>query len=109
MPDVAGAFLMTRTALARLYPQDMPVAATWSWRLRQALDEGVTGVIASVAGLMTGANEGGFKGLAGRLRDGRLRFGVPMTGMPLHAASTARRTNWRIGRRRCRGRRPFPH
>ncbi len=39
-------------------------------------------MIASVAGLITGAaNEGGFKGLAGRFaRDGLLRFGVPMTG-----------------------------
>ncbi|MBS1176834.1 MAG: hypothetical protein H6R06_1246 [Proteobacteria bacterium] len=81
-PTVAGAFLMTRTALARLYPQDMPRRGDVRVELRQALDEGVTGVIASVAGLITGAaNEGGFKGLAGRFaRDGRLRFGVPMTG-----------------------------
>jgi hypothetical protein len=42
----------------------------------------VAGVIASVAGLVTGAaNEGGFKGLAGRFaRKGLLRFGVPMNG-----------------------------
>jgi hypothetical protein len=81
-PTVAGAFLMTRTALARLYPQDMPRRGEVRVELRQALDAGVTGVIASVAGLITGAaNEGGFKGLAGRFaRDGRLRFGVPMTG-----------------------------
>ena len=81
-PTVAGAFLMTRTALARLYAQDMPRRGEVRVELRQALDAGVTGVIASVAGLITGAaNEGGFKGLAGRFaRDGRLRFGVPMTG-----------------------------
>ena len=48
--------------------------------MRQAIDEGVAGVIASVASLVTGAaNEGGFKGLAGRFaRNGLLRFGVPM-------------------------------
>ena len=50
--------------------------------LRQAVDEGVTGVIASVAGLITGAaSDGGFKGLAGRFgRQGLLRFGVAMAG-----------------------------
>jgi len=42
----------------------------------------VAGVIAGVAGLVTGAaGEGGFKGLAGRFaRNGLLRFGVPMGG-----------------------------
>ena len=42
----------------------------------------MAGVIASVAALVTGAaNEGGFKGLAGRYaRRELLRFGVPMRG-----------------------------
>ena len=42
----------------------------------------VAGVIASVAGLVTGAaNDGGFKGLAGRFgRQGLLKFGVAMAG-----------------------------
>lgn len=64
-PTVAGAWLMTRTALARLYPDGAPQRGL-RVELRQAVDEGVAGVIASVAGLITGAaNEGGFKGLAG--------------------------------------------
>lgn len=81
-PTVAGAWLMTRTALARLYPDGVPQRGGMRVELRQAVDEGVAGVIASVAGLVTGAaNEGGFKGLAGRFgRQGLLRFGVPMTG-----------------------------
>lgn len=81
-PTVAGAWLMTRTALARLYPDDVPQRGGMRVELRQAVDEGVAGVIASVVGLVTGAaNEGGFKGLAGRFgRQGLLRFGVPMTG-----------------------------
>lgn len=81
-PTVAGAYLMTRTALARLYPEGLPRRGELQVELRQAIDEGVAGVIASVAGLITGAaNEGGFKGLAGRFaRSGLLRFGVPMTG-----------------------------
>jgi len=81
-PTVAGAWLMTRTALARLYPHALPRRGDIRVELRQSLDEGVAGVIASVAALVTGAaNEGGFKGLAGRFgRQGLLRFGVPMRG-----------------------------
>jgi len=81
-PTVAGAWLMTRTALARLYPDGLPQRGGLRVELRQGLDEGVAGVIASVAGLITGAaNDGGFKGLAGRYaRHGLLRFGVPMAG-----------------------------
>lgn len=81
-PTVAGAWLMTRAALARLYPGEMPRRGEIRVELRQALDEGVAGVIAGVAGLLTGAaNEGGFKGLAGRFaRRDLLRFGVPMRG-----------------------------
>jgi hypothetical protein len=73
---------MTRAALARLYPGGTPRRGEIRVELRQALDEGVAGVIASVAGLVTGAaNEGGFKGLAGRFaRRGLLRFGVAMSG-----------------------------
>lgn len=80
-PTVAGAWLMTRTALARLYPDTLPRRGELRVELRQRIDEGVAGVIASVAGLITGAaNEGGFKGLAGRFgRHGLLRFGVPMS------------------------------
>lgn len=81
-PTVAGAWLMTRTALAHLYPDGAPQRGGMRVELQQTVDEGVAGVIASVAGLITGAaNEGGFKGLAGRFgRQGLLRFGVPMTG-----------------------------
>jgi len=81
-PTVAGAWLMTRAALARLYPGETPRRGEIRVELRQALDEGVAGVIASVAGLVTGAaNMGGFKGLAGRFgRQGLLRFGVAMQG-----------------------------
>lgn len=81
-PTVAGAWLMTRAALARLYPDETPQRGAIRVELRQAVDEGVAGVIAGVAGLVTGAaNEGGFKGLAGRFaRNGLLRFVVPMRG-----------------------------
>ena len=79
-PTVAGAWLMTRAALGRLYPDQMPRRGEVKVELRDAQDAGVTGVIASVAGLVTGAaGAGGFKGLGGRhARCGLLTFGVPM-------------------------------
>jgi hypothetical protein len=81
-PTVAGAWLMTRAALVRLFPGETPRRGEIRVELRQGVDEGVAGVIASVAGLVTGAaGDGGFKGLAGRFgRQGLLRFGVPMRG-----------------------------
>lgn len=81
-PTVAGAYLMTLNALAHLYPNELPRRGELRVELRQRIDEGVAGVIASVAGLVTGAaNEGGFKGLGGRFsRRDLLRFGIPMQG-----------------------------
>ena len=84
---------MTRTALAHLYPNSIPCRGDVRVELRQPLDEGVAGVIGSVAGLITGAaNEGGFKGLGGRFaRRNLLRFGVPMDGeIRLTRVDTAR-------------------
>lgn len=81
-PTVAGAWLMTRTALARLYPEGTPQRGGLRVDMRQPADAGVAGVIASVAALITGAaNESGFKGLAGRFgRQGLLSFAVPIDG-----------------------------
>mgnify|MGYP003477792306 CR=1 FL=1 len=81
-PTVAGAWLMTRAALAHLYQDTVPERGSLRVDMQLAVDEGVTGVIASVAGLVTGAaQDGGFKGLAGRFgRQGLLRFGVAMAG-----------------------------
>jgi hypothetical protein len=81
-PTVAGAYLMTRAALARLYPGALPQRGEIRVEMRGAQEEGVVGVVASVATLITGATGlGGFKGLAGRhVRRGLLSFGVPMRG-----------------------------
>src|ERR1035437_10205346 len=66
-PTVAGAWLMTRAALARLYPGEMPRRGELQVEMREPQDAGVTGVIASVAGLFTGAaGPGGFHGLGGQ-------------------------------------------
>ncbi len=81
-PTVAGAWLMTRAALARLYPGQTPHRGEVRVAMREPQDAGVVGVIASVAGLVTGAaGGGGFKGLAGRHgRRDLLVYGVPMRG-----------------------------
>ena len=81
-PTVAGAWLMTRAALARLYPGETPRRGEIRVELREAQDAGVAGVIAAVAGLLTGAaGPGGFKGLAGRhARRELLHFGAALRG-----------------------------
>ena len=81
-PTVAGAWLMSKIGLERLYGDDLPVRGNIKVEMRGALDEGVEGVIGSCIGLVTGAaNEGGFKGLGGRMgRDNRLFYGVEMEG-----------------------------
>lgn len=68
-PTVAAAFNMTRLALTALYEDEMPCRGNIRVALRGNVDEGVTGVIASVVTLITGAAaEGGFKGIAGHFR-----------------------------------------
>ena len=81
-PTVAGAWLMARAALARLYPGQTPHRGEVRVAMREPHGEGVVGVIASVAGLVTGAaGSSGFQGLAGRhARRDLLTYGVPMRG-----------------------------
>jgi hypothetical protein len=81
-PTVAGAWLMTLAALTRLYREERPHRGEVRVAMREPQDGGVVGVIASVAGLITGAaSGGGFKGLGGRhSRRDLLTFGVPMRG-----------------------------
>lgn len=81
-PTVAGAWLMTASALRSLYPDGIPQRGDIEVTLRGELDEGVAGVIGAVVGMITGAaGEGGFKGIGGRfVRQGLLRFGVSMEG-----------------------------
>ncbi len=65
-PTVAGAYLLTSRLLAALYPDQLPERGEIQVDFRDAQEEGVTGVIAAVIGLITGAaGIGGFKGIAG--------------------------------------------
>lgn len=77
-PTVAAAWNMSRLALLALFPDEMPVRGNIRVHLRGRDDEGVTGVIANVVSLITGAAaQGGFKGLAGQFgRQNLMRFGT---------------------------------
>jgi len=79
-PTVAGAYLMTLRALAKLYPDCPPERGAIRVELHAAQADGVAGVTAAVAGLLTGAaGEGGFKGLGGRhSRRNLLSFAAPL-------------------------------
>ena len=84
-PTVAEAYLMTRHALRALYGEELPVRGDIDAFLREARDSGVTGVIASVVQLLTGAApESGFRGIGAARRFSRqntMVFGTAMAGV----------------------------
>lgn len=90
-PTVAGAWLATIRGLEALYGSATPVRGDIAVALPETVDEGVAGVIASIATLLTGAAAaGGFKGLGGHYgRRNLLSFGVEgVTGIRLTRRDT---------------------
>ncbi len=81
-PTVASAFLMARAGLAALYPGALPERGAVRVEMPDPADEGVSGVIGSVIGMITGAaGEGGFHGIGSRFdRRGLLAFGSTESG-----------------------------
>ncbi len=77
-PTVAGAYLMTRQVLAHLYGEETPERGNIKIEMRDAVDEGVTGVIGNVIGMITGAaGAGGFRGIGPKFkRSGLMEYGV---------------------------------
>ncbi|MCM2290658.1 MAG: FmdE family protein [Sulfuritalea sp.] len=74
-PTVASAYWMTLKALAHLYPDSLPQRGGIRVEFRQDQLSGVTGVIANVVTLLTGAtHDTGFKGLAGRFDRRKLLY-----------------------------------
>lgn len=66
-PTVAAAYWMTLKALAALYPDALPQRGAIRVDFREDHLSGVTGVIANVVSMLTGATlDSGFKGIAGR-------------------------------------------
>ncbi|NYT75593.1 hypothetical protein H0A71_01135 [Alcaligenaceae bacterium] len=81
-PTVAGAYLMTRNALKKLYGDDLPERGGIKVEFQDDQTNGVTGVIANVISMITGATiDTGFKGLGGKYdRRGLLFFNVDIPG-----------------------------
>ncbi|OGS98286.1 MAG: hypothetical protein A3K04_00235 [Gallionellales bacterium RBG_16_56_9] len=81
-PTVASAYWATYKALAFLYPDAMPVRGDIRVEFSQDSTSGVTGVIANVVSMLTGAmSDNGFKGIGRRFdRRNRLFFAVGMPG-----------------------------
>lgn len=77
-PTVAGAWLSTVHALTGLYGDAVPERGMIRVELPELQSDGVSGVIASIVSLLTGAaGIGGFKGLAGQFsRRNLLHFGI---------------------------------
>lgn len=66
-PTVASAYVLACRAMSALYPDDVPVRGGVRVAFADDLRDGVTGVVASVLTLITGAaQEGGFKGIGGQ-------------------------------------------
>ena len=66
-PTVAAAYWLTRRALMALYGAELPERGAIHVEFRDDVLAGVTGVIANVVSMLTGATvDTGFKGLAGR-------------------------------------------
>jgi len=81
-PTVASAYWSTHKALNFLYPDMTPVRGDIRAEFGQSSTAGVTGVIANVVSMLTGAmSDNGFKGLGGRFdRRNRLFFEVEISG-----------------------------
>ncbi|MQU92856.1 hypothetical protein [Sinorhizobium meliloti] len=79
-PTVAGAYLMIRKGLAWLCGNELPERGGIEAHMRDARDEGTTGVVAAIATLLTGAApENGFGSIgAGRYS---LHFDAPIIGL----------------------------
>jgi len=74
-PTVAAAYWMTLKALEHLYPDALPERGGIRVEFRQDQLSGVTGVIANVVTLLTGAtHDAGFKGLGGQFDRRRLLY-----------------------------------
>jgi len=66
-PTVAGAYIITLEGLKALYPNELAVRGNIKVEFREALEEGVAGVIGNVVSQITGATDkSGFKGLNGK-------------------------------------------
>jgi len=93
-PTVAGAYLMVQKGLKALYGDGTPVRGEIKVLMNGKLGEGVVGVIANVASMITGATDtAGFHGLGGKFDRRQLLFyEIEMEGeIALERADTLQR------------------
>ena len=81
-PTVAGAYLMCKLGLEKLYPDTLPIRGEIVVMVRGTKAEGVNGVIGNTIAYLCGvSDEAGFKGIGGRFnRSGKLFFGADIQG-----------------------------
>lgn len=79
---MAGAYLVTLTALKALYKNEMPQRGGVKISIKGDIEEGVMGVISNTFSQITGATEiSGFKGIGGNFaRHSLLEFGADIKG-----------------------------
>ena len=79
-PTVAGAYLMAKLGLERLYKETLPQRGSVKVEMKESKDEGVTGVTCNVISFIVGASDSsGFKGIQGNFsRNGLVSYDVPM-------------------------------
>lgn len=81
-PTIAGVYLMMRKGLSLLYPDTLPLRGGIRVSMQGHAGDGVVGVMANVASLITGSTEiSGFHGLGGKYdRRGLLTYGADIRG-----------------------------
>jgi len=80
-PTVAGAYIITLTALKKLYKDEIPQRGKIFVSFKKDVTEGTAGVVSNVITQITGATQSsGFKGLNGKFqRFGLMRFNDNIT------------------------------
>ncbi len=81
-PTVAGTYLMLLKGLSRLYEGKTPIRGEIKVYIKGVLGDGVVGVIANIASMITGATErGGFHGLGDKYdRRNLMVYDAELTG-----------------------------
>jgi hypothetical protein len=79
-PTVAGAYLMALKGVEALYPDTLPQRGRIKGEMRDALTNGVTGVVGNVIAFIVGASgPGGFKGIQGNFsRNDLIAYDAPI-------------------------------
>ena len=89
-PTVAGAYLMAKLGLERLYQEALPKRGSVKVEMKASKDEGVTGVTCNVISFIVGASDSsGFKGIQENFpRNNLVAYDVPNIPMNVEVKLT---------------------